>query len=164
MTTIFAIATLLSFCPQAKEYHEYDYWSSYKTGSTVMLKMEMETAGFKMAVETNKTLLEVGPDKVVVEVKNKTTVNGKEQPGKTSKEEILKDKEKTPFQIEKEGDEEIDVAGKKVSCHWMEGTQNNTKTKFWISTDIPGGMVAAEVSGPKLPGVMKFSIVSWEKK
>jgi hypothetical protein len=69
-----------------------------------------------------------------------------------------------PLKVEKEGDEEIDVAGKKIQCHWIEGTQKASKAKFWISKDIPGGVAGAEMTGGELPGVVKFLVVSWEQK
>ena len=166
MTTAFAFAAtaFLSLCLQDKEYHEFDYWSAFKTGSTVTLKMEMEGGCAKVAVQMTKTLLEVAPDKVVIEHKSKIIVNGMEQPESTQKEEILKDKDKTPIKVEKEGDEEIEVGGKKIKCHWIEGTQSESKSKVWISKDIPGGVARGEISGGKFPGVLKVSAVSWEKK
>ena len=45
-------------------------------------------------------------------------------------------------------DETIDVAGKKVKCHWVETTikqdANTTVSKVWTSDDIPGGMAKME--------------------
>ena len=166
MTTslAFAATALLSLCLQAKEHHEFDYWSAFKTGSTVTLKMEMDAGGAKVVLQMTRTLLEVAADKVVVEQKGQVTVNGMEQPETTEKEELLKDKDKDPLKVEKEGDEEIEVAGKKIKCHWIEGTQKSSKAKFWISKDIPGGVARAEMSGGELPAVVKFVAVSWEKK
>src|SRR5688572_5939551 len=141
MTTSFAFAAtaLLSLCLQAKENPEFGYWSNSKAGSWVKLKMEMDASGVKMLLQSTHTLLEVGADKVVVEQKTKVSVNGMEQPEATEKEEIFKDKEKTPLKIEKEGDEEIEVAGKKLKCRWVEGIQKESKVKFWLSKEIPGG-------------------------
>ncbi len=64
-----------------------------------------------------------------------------------------------------EGDEEIEVAGKKLKCHWIEGTQKEThKVKFWVSKEIPGGVAKAEISGGDIPGPLKITATSWEKK
>ena len=168
MTHALALAAaLLPLLFQAKDNPEFSYWAEHKTGSWVKLKLEMEAQGAKILVETQHTLLEVGADKVVVEQKNKVSVNGAAQPESSEKEEIFKDKDKdkNPLTVEKEGDEEIEVAGKKLKCHWVEGTQKDkTKAKFWLHKDIPGGIAKGEASGGELPGKMTMSATSWEKK
>lgn len=158
-------ALLLPLLVQAKDNPEFGYWSAHKTGSWVKLKMEMEAGGVKVVVESTQTLLEAGADKVIVEQKTKVSAAGQDQPESTEKEEILKDKEKDPVKIEKEGDEEIEAGGKTLKCHWIEGTQKETrKVKFWLCKEIPGGIAKGELSGGELPGAMKVSAVSWEKK
>jgi hypothetical protein len=144
-------AALLPVLLQAKDNPEFTYWAEHKTGSWVKLKMEMEAQGAK----------------VVVEQKNKVSVNGAAQPEASEKEEIFKDKDKdkNPLTIEKEGDEEIEAGGKKLKCHWIEGTQKDkTKAKFWLHKDIPGGIAKGEASGGELPGKMTMTATSWEKK
>ncbi len=144
-------AALLPLLTQAKENPEFSYWSEHKVGSWAKLKLEMDAQGAK----------------VVVEKKNKVTANGQAQPESTEKEEIFKDpaKDKNPVKVDKEGDEEIEVAGKKVKCHWIEGTQKEgTKAKFRLSKEIPGGIAKGEVSGGELPGPMKMTATAWEKK
>jgi len=159
------VAALLPLLLQAKDNPEFGYWSEHKTGSWVKLKLEVDAQGAKIVVEAHHTLLEIGADKVVVEQKNKVTANGQAQPESTEKEEIFKDKDKNPVTVEKEGDEEIEVAGKKMKCHWIDGSQKDgTKVKFWLSKEIPGGIAKGEVSGGELPGPMKMSATSWEKK
>ena len=161
--TLAAAAVLCLF--QGKDANpEFGYWAEHKTGSWVKLKLEMEAQGVKVLVQSTHTLLEAGKDKVVVEQKTKVTANGMEQPEMTEKEEILRDKDKDPIKIEKEGDEEIEVNGKKMKCHWIEGTQKESKVKFWLSKEIPGGIAKGEMSGGELPGTMKVSAVAWEKK
>jgi len=77
MTHALALAAaLIPFLFQAKDNPEFSYWAEHKTGSWVKLKMEMEAQGAKVVVETHHTLLDVGADKVVVEHKNKVSVNG----------------------------------------------------------------------------------------
>ena len=155
---------LLSPAPQAKEYHEFDYWSGHKVGSSVTMKLEMEAQGAKILVELTRTIIELGTDKLVVESKTKVSVGGMAQPESTEKEDIQKDKDKDPIKVEKEGEEEIEVAGKKIKCRWIEGTQKETKLKFWVTKDVPGGVVKGEASGGELPGAMKMLATAWEKK
>ncbi len=162
-----AIATailLVSLLAPAGEV-EFDYWANHKVGSWVKLKMEMEAQGVKIVVNTHHTLLELTDDKAVVEQKNKVSTNGMEQPESSEKEELKKGVDKDPIKIDKEGDEEIEVAGKKMKCHWIEGTQKEThKVKFWVTKEIPGGVAKAEISGGDIPGPLKIAATSWEKK
>lgn len=164
MQTTFAfIATLLALALPAGEV-EFDYWANHKVGSWVKLKMEMESQGVKIVVDTHHTLLELTDDKAVVEQKNKVSTNGMEQPESTEKEELKKGVDKDPVKIDKEGDEEIEVAGKKMKCHWIEGTQKDHKVKFWVSKEIPGGVAKADISGGDIPSPLKIIATSWEKK
>jgi len=163
MKTLLALA--LSLFAQAKDNPEFTWWADHKAGSWVKLKMEMEAQGVKVVIESIHTLQEISKEKAVVEQKTKITAAGQAQPEQTEKEEILKDTSKNPITIEKEGDAEIEVAGKKLKCHWIEGSQKDgTKLKFWLHKDIPGGMAKGEVKGGELPGVMTILVVSWEKK
>ncbi len=119
----------------------------------------------KVVVNTQHTLLELTADKAVVEQKNQVSANGMDQPESTEKEELFKGRDKDPITITKEGDEEIEVAGKKLKCHWIEGTQKETHmVKFWVSKEIPGGIAKAEVSGGDIPGRMRITATAWEKK
>lgn len=160
-----AAALFFAFSAAAGE-TEFDYWSNHKVGSWVKLKMEVEANGAKIVVNVHHTLAETGADKVVVERKTKVSANGMEQPEETEKEEILKGKDKEPVKIEKESDEEIEVNGKKMKCHVIEGTQKDGahKVKFWVTKDVPGGVVKAEVSGGDIPAPMKITATAWEKK
>jgi hypothetical protein len=160
-------AALLPLLFQAKDNLEYTFWSEHKTGSWVKIKMEMEAQGAKVVIEAQHTLLELATDKAVVEQKNKVTLNGAAQPDVTEKAEIFKDKDKdkNPITVEKEGDEEIEVAGKKLKCHWVEGPQKDmTRAKLWLHKDIPGGIAKGEISGGELPGKMTLAATAWEKK
>ncbi|HEV3026492.1 MAG TPA: hypothetical protein VG457_02910 [Planctomycetota bacterium] len=144
---------------------EFDYWSGHRVGSWVKLKMEVETQGIKVVVETQHTLLELTADKAVIERKSKVSTNGMEQPESLEKEELLAGKDKDPVTITREGDEEIEAGGKKLKCHWIEGTQKEThKVKFWVSKEIPGGVAKAEVSGGDIPAPMKITAMAWGKK
>lgn len=162
---ILMTALLFAFGATAED-HEFDFWSNHKVGSWVKLKMELDVQGVKLLVHTRHTLAETGADKVVVERKTKVSTNGMEQPEENEKEEIFKGKDKDPVKIEKESDEEIDVAGKKMKCHVIEGTQKDGthKVKFWVTKDVPGGVVKAEISGGDIPAPMKIVAVEWEKK
>ena len=164
-TLAIVVASAFSFLAPAGDNPEFDYWVGHKAGSWVKIKMEMEAQGVKIAVDATHTLLEVAGDKCVVERKMKVSAPGQDPSEQTEKEDVVKDKDKDPVTITKEGDEEIEVAGKKMKCHWIEGTQKETrKVKFWLSKEIPGGIAKGEASGGDIPSVMKLSAQSWEKK
>jgi hypothetical protein len=160
----FAAHVLLSLAPQDKENPEFGWWSAHKAGSWVKLRMEAEQGGVKILIEATHTLLEITKDKAVVEQKTKVTAAGQAQPEETQKEEIPRDasKARDPIKIDKEGDEEIEVAGKKMKCHWIEGNQKDSKPKFWLNKEIPGSVARAEVTAGG--ATMKIAAVSWEKK
>lgn len=155
-------AALLAALVQSKN-PEYDYWSNHKVGSWVKFKMEAEQGGQKILVEMTRTLSELTKEKAVIEQKNKTTVGGQAAPEQTEKEDVASDNDPNPTKIEKEGDEEIEVNGKKMKVHWIEGTQKEGKVKFWVSKDVPGGVVKAEMT--PMPGLLiKVTATGWEKK
>jgi hypothetical protein len=162
---IVVAAALLCSALQGKDANlEFGYWAEHKIGSWVKVKMEIENQDVKVSSELTHTLTEAGQDRVLVERKSKTTFNGQEQPEKTAMQELLRDKDKDPVKIEKEGEEEIEVAGKKLKCRRVEGTQGASKVKLWLSKEIPGGVAKGEISGGPFPATMRVSAVAWEKK
>lgn len=167
MNRSLALAALmaLGFQDQTPKNPEYTWWAPHKAGSWVRSRTETVESGLKVVIEITRTLAEITPGKAVIEQKIKITIGSKARPEETAKEEILRDKEETPLKIEKEGDEEITVAGKKIKCHWIQGIEEEkVKVKYWISKDIPGGVARAENSGPDITGVMKTVALAWEKK
>lgn len=159
----FKAALLLALLFQAKGNPEYGWWSGFKVGSSVKIRVDLEQGGMKVVMEGTFTLLELTKDKAVIERKTKVTADGKAQPESTEKEDVSATEDKNPVKIEKEGDEEIEVAGKKLKCRWIQGTQDDAKVKFWISKDVPGGIVKAEMTPPG-GGTAKITAVSWERK
>jgi hypothetical protein len=157
------VALLLAFAAQSKN-PEYDHWADCKVGSWTKIKIEGEVGGQKAVMETTHTLLEMGKEKAIVERKMKMTMAGKEQPEQADKEDVPSGKDPNPVKIESEGDEELEVAGKKLKCHWIQGTQGeSTKIKMWLSKEIPGGIAKGEITEPG-QGSMKLITTSWEKK
>jgi hypothetical protein len=149
---------------------EFGYWSKFKAGSWVTMKVETEAAGNKTEMENTTTLLEITKEKAVVETKghmmmggNKIDIpaNKREIPAKVKKgEEPKKDAPKP-----KEGDETIEVGGKKLKCHWIEvdSEANGMKTnsKSWMSDEVPGHTVKVE---SKSEGAMKSTTKMWADK
>lgn len=157
----------LSGMVQDKEDPRYKYWSNCKVGSWVKTRTVMDQGGAKGEVEQIQKLLEIAEDKITIEVSGTMKMNGRELPMPARKQEIKAKYAETDTQVEKEGDEEIEVAGKKLQCHWLEMTMktgpSKGKMKVWMSPEVPGGGAQAEVTPPN-GKTMTISAVEWEKK
>jgi hypothetical protein len=152
---------------------EYKRWSEFKPESWVTHKVTSEMEGKKSEIELTTKLVEVSPEKLVLETTE--TVGGKSKtlpkkdyPAQIEKKEHAGKKgEKTPEKTE--GEEEIEVGGKKLKCHWIclkaENKGETSEVKTWETDEIPGRIARHELklSGPK--GFTKTSVATkWEKK
>ncbi len=102
----------------------YKTWSKCKAGASVKLSIVSEAAGNKTEMTMTSKLVSIDKDKAVVETATSMMVGGQkmdqpatktEIPAKVKKVEPAKDAVKP-----KEGDEEVEAAGKKYKCHWTE--------------------------------------------
>jgi hypothetical protein len=172
LKTVLAAAALAAICAQDKiDNPEYKNWSGCKADSWVTMKMETEMGPMKSVMEQTHKLVEISADKAVVETSGKMTAPAaadlpptkREIPAKVDKQEPPADAPKPEV---KEGDEEIEVGGKKVKCHWVEtNTEVNgvkTWTKIWSCQDIPGGVARMETKSDQMS--MNSSATGWEKK
>jgi hypothetical protein len=154
--------------PQGKDNPEFAYWSNCKVGSWVKMKLDVIQGGQKIEAELTVKLLELTAEKAVLERSGKVTTLGKTVEMPADKDEV-KAKVDEPDKIVKEGDEEVEVAGKKLKCHWVEvaKTEEGAKvhSKAWMTKEIPGGVAKMESKpeGAKEPS-QKFVALSWEKK
>jgi hypothetical protein len=156
---IMLVLTLLLAALQSQN-PEYDAWASCKAGSWTRLLMTAESDGVTVSLEFTNTLLELTPQKAVIERKTK------EKGEKTSitKEDIPSDRNPHPVKVEAEGNEEVDCSGKSLKCKWIQGSQGEKipKTKIWMNQDVPGGIVKVELvtsEGTR----MKMIASKWEK-
>jgi hypothetical protein len=168
-----AVSAMLALCIQDEvDNAEYKNWSSCGVGSWVTMKMETEAAGNKTEMEQTHKLVEKTDAKCVVETSGKMVVAGNTMDLPANKRDIpakIKKGDAKEGEKPKEGDEEIEVGGKKVKCHWVESTSENagTKTtaKVWTCDDIPG-KVAKIVSKSEGAAASSMTMVAsgWEKK
>ena len=126
------------------------------------------------AVTTTSVRLEIPDGVTVLEVDMvdgatfETERSGDRIVGITWKKEI-KPKDAKMGTIDKEGDEEIEVGGKKLKAHWiqmsMEQAGKKMSAKIWLCKEIPGGMAKNEITpeGATVP-TMKFQAVEWGEK
>jgi hypothetical protein len=141
---------------------EFANWSKFKKGTSVMVKTTSTFDGFTKNSTTISTLVEVGGDKVVVEITTVDKFLGKENKQPPIKRDINKTvalpkgakKEefaggKPPGTYE-EGTETLDVGGAEVKAKWYKyrvdlgGTK--IEAKQWTSDDVPGRVVKSEIT------------------
>jgi hypothetical protein len=168
MNSVLVGIIMLLGMKQEVENPQFKYWSACKPGSWVKMKLEMEVGGNKSEGEMTYKLLEVKDDIAVVEVTGKMKAGAQEFPIPVQKQEIKAKEPADKVKIEKEGDEVIEVAGKKLKCHWYEFTskagEKATKSKAWLSTDVPGGITKGEMGLPNSEKPMVMTALEWEKK
>ena len=149
---------------------EYVQWSKFKVGSFVTMKMETETGGNKTEMENTTTLVELTKEKAVIETKGHMMMGG-------NKIDIPANKREIPAKVKKaeggkgegpkakEGNEEIEVGGKKVKCKTVEADTEasgmKTHSKTWMCEEIPGHVAKMESHSE---GAMKSSTKMWADK
>ena len=167
MQIVLALAALLVLV-QDKDDPRYKYWSSCKVGSWVKTRMSMDQGGVQFEMDQVQKLIDIADDKVTLEISGTRKFNGKELPMPPRKQDIRAKYKEGDVLIEKEGDEEIEVAGKKFKCHWLELTTRNGpnpgKMKAWMTEEVPGGVIKAEITPPNNPVPLVMTAVEWEKK
>jgi hypothetical protein len=144
-------------------------WGSFKKGSFVKTKMvnEMEVAGKKIQTETTttETLKDVSADEAVIEVErtaaNQTTKTERKEPLKAAAGGVPGDAPKP-----KTGSEEIEIAGKKLKCDWVETETDvagaKTVSRVYTNPDIPGFNAKITVKSPTMS--MTQEVVDYASK
>jgi len=143
---------------------EYKGWASSKPGSTVTYKYLRE--GTKQESEQKTTLKSMDDNEAVTET---TMTKAGKILGKPTERKIPA---KLPAaqgpQDVKEGEEEIEIGGKKLKCKTREFEKKlpSGKTgslKFWIHEDLPGMVAKVETTTPGSPKITMIAF-EWEKK
>jgi hypothetical protein len=163
-----AVAYILVSFVQAREGREYKAWASCKPGSWVKARLEIDRGEATAVAETTATLLEVTKEKAVLEQTGTMTSKGKtvDMP-KQKLEPGIKDVE--AGKMLKQGDEDLEVDGKKLKCHWEETEvdENGLKSTYrvWRNATVPGGMVRTEIRSGGAPAAStRIVVLKWEKK
>jgi hypothetical protein len=149
--------------PQVVDNPLYTAWSRFKLGSSATIT----TAEPNHSIVMIRKLVEVTPERIVLELKRTETFRGEAYPARIEKEELLaKCTAMAPEDLAKynasaaasaaikwdvkKSDEDLVVKGQKVHCHRVERQANidgrAVKTTNWCSSDIPGGFVKTETS------------------
>jgi hypothetical protein len=129
----------------------YTEWSRYKVGAFVEMTTESDSSGNKSTVKMTTKLLELTPEKLVLEMTMVSKMGAQEYPMPAQKQDVpkmvevpdVKAPEVKPEEKPKEGSETIEVAGKKVACKTLESVTEvsgmKTTSKTWLTKEIPGG-------------------------
>lgn len=123
---------------------EYAAWSTLAPGAWVKLKTELRVSGSATTIEVLRTLAKTGADGVVLEQRNAAT--GKALQGSVKS---MLDRAEAPAGRRTEGEESIDVRGRRVDCltSLISGQFGGTiaRVKTWRSTEVPGGLARVDV-------------------
>ena len=165
----------------------YKHWSAFKVGTTVTQREHQKFgkdtdeadyyAGGTRGKDSTYTLLEVTPEKVVVQLVITEYSAGSATelaplkitfPSTARKSRVATSKH--DIEEFKEGDEEITVLGKPVKCHWIELTDKDGDETFyhkmWESDEIPGGIVKeikTTKKGDAVTSESEYSVHSFSK-
>jgi hypothetical protein len=146
----------------------YKNWSAFNKGTTVTLLQTVTdksgdqpgiidtTARPNHPAETFMTyeLVSVTPEKAVVRMTETEADEGSEvehapvkitYPAQLDKKHTTRGLGKEAVKHHKEGDEEVEIAGKKVMAHWVENDfkveNEESYQKVWYCDDVPGGLI-----------------------
>ncbi len=141
---------------------EFANWSKFKKGTSVTLKSVSSFNDMSSEASITSTLVEVGADKLVIEMTSAVKAGGMEFKAPATKRDVTKSitlpkdykkedfaKGKPPGTYE-EGTETLKVGGMDVKTKWYkykadaDGTK--TEAKMWMSEDVPGMMVKSEMT------------------
>jgi len=161
---LFAIILCSALVQDQVDNPEYKGWKSFKVGSTVTYKYNRE--GSPQSGEQKITLKSIDDNEAVVETD--ITMAGKSA-GKPMERKIpAKIPAAQAPQHMKEGEEEIEVGGKKLKCKTREFEKKLTSGKtgslrFWLNEDIPGMVAKVETTTEGSPKITMIAS-EWEKK
>jgi hypothetical protein len=167
-----AVLSLGAVQEEMIENPEYKSWSGVKVGSWVKAKTVSDTGQMKINGTDTLTLKEVTADKVVLDNVMIMEMMGKSNETKLSRTvpvKIKKGLDSEGQKIEKtgEGDEEVEINGKKYKCHWIEmkfdGEKGSGTTKSWTTDQIIGGMAKAVIKIEKpMHMTVTRTVVEWK--
>lgn len=152
---------------------EYQQWAKFKPGTYAALKSVSDTMGQKSETTMIQTLKQVSADKLVVEMKVIAMAAGqkmempaqtREIPAKIDKKELDEQEGQQEDIKTTEGEEEIEIAGKKFKAKWVETEMKQDggliKTKSWMSEDFPGQVLKSRTTMEGAYAVTTDSIVT----
>jgi hypothetical protein len=159
---------------------EFASWSKHKPGTRVTMKATTETGGMTTEALFITTLVEVGADKLVIEIESVVKAAGMEFKSPGEKRDVPKTftvakgpKDTPPAKKAEgkpeEGTETLKVAGMEVKTKWykFKSEANGTKveSQTWMADDFPGMMVKSvtNTSGAGFSSKSVTEVVEFKK-
>lgn len=135
----------------------YTMWAKFKVGAWARTKTESGEGEAKSVMKMTTKLVERTDEKLVIETSMTVVAGGQEYvqpatkqdvPAKMDKPEAPKEDPQAPKVTTKEGEDTIEVAGRKWKCKTtestLEGPDLKSTSKSWMTGDVPGGVVKSE--------------------
>lgn len=157
MLAMYAGGSATAHAGETIENDLYKHWARFKPGSYCKMKSVSKVMGQTTESTMTTTLKSVTKDRIVLEVVSATRSGGREFKMPPQKiEHLARIPKPKPGEIKKqkgirldvkpkEGKEEMSVKGKKIKTKWSESTikmgKTTTRSKTWMSEDIPGQIV-----------------------
>ncbi len=134
-------------------------------GSWVKYRMTGSQSGLDVIV--TEKLLELTPEKAVVETTMKSSAPGQAPDSPPIKQDV-KAKDSRAETIVGEKEEDVTVTGKTLKCRAVEYEAETPRDKItgkaWMTKEIPGGMAKGEFVSGKSKATFKCETLEWEKK
>ena len=144
-----------------------DSWSGCKVGSWARYKMKGTVGTRAVDSEATFKLIEFTAEKAVIEIRPRSVVGGKTVDMPPEK-EVFKAKDMPAGRLEDRGEEEIEVAGKKLKCSVVDRVTEigdaKLRTRFWYCDEVPGRLVKSEVYDKNDKPTIRSTLLAWEKK
>lgn len=156
---------------EQQDNQQYLHWAKFKPGSSVTMTGNVEGNAQKVQIDMTNTLVEVKPDKLVLESYSTLNIAGQDRKSPARKRDVPAKEEKKAV-VKEVGEEQIEAAGKKFKCKVIEGetdvapgpggASGKAKAKIWIADEVPGGAVKMVVTSDR--GTMTFTLKSFDVK
>jgi hypothetical protein len=159
------VVVMLGSCLFAQETVDnpvYQQWAKFKVGTMAKYHQSTEVMGNKTETELAYTLVEVTPEKVVVEMSGMSKVMGNniempktkiEYQAKVAKGQEVVPNAPPPNTDSKQSEEQLTIAGMNLKCHVIQTTLTQegmeSVSQIWSCDEIPGTLVKSETKMEK---------------
>jgi len=151
---------------------EYKGWKGQKAGAWVKYNVDTDAGTMKMASTMTFKLKEMTAEKAVIDSVTVMEMGGKKVETPSTRPVPARVKKGTNSEGAKyektgEGDEEIEVKGEKLACHWaemkVEAKTGPSTIKIWTNDKIVGGAAKLIMSFEKPQKMtMTMTAVDWK--
>lgn len=136
----------------------FEGWAAHRAGSWVRFRAVVEETGLLLEVDFTQTLVEISGERGVVEYERRCRMSNGASSEAHGRAEIFR--RDAPVRDDRTGDEEIEVAERRLRCRWGEGSG----IKTWRSGDIPGGVARRESTASVRSPCVRTVAVAWQSK